>query len=81
MIETSIEGVWIHRENAITPIIEYVRSHTTYKSGVTETHFQNYIDVSEARFLPNGEAIHFTQYDDMIGVLNSYKIESEAIDA
>ena len=71
------ENVFIHRDFAITPIVPYIRSSTIKSDDEIEPHFQFIIDRDEARFLPNGEAIHYTQFDEMIALLNSFKLESE----
>ena len=73
------ENVFIHKNQVISPIVPYIRSRTRLTNGDLVAHFQYFIDIDDARFLPNGEAIHYVQYDEMIETLNSFKLESEAI--
>ena len=72
------ENVFIHKNQVISPIVPYIRSRTRLTNGDLVAHYQYLIDIDEARFLPNGEAIHYTQLDEMIETLNSFKLESEA---
>jgi len=75
------ENLFIHKNQVISPIVPYIRSRTRLTNGDLVAHYQYFIDIDEARFLPNGEAIHYTQFDEMIELLNSFKLESEAINA
>jgi len=70
--------VFIHNSLVIEPITPYIHKieHDNAHPIINEYQF---IDQDDARFLPNGEMIHYSQFDDMILKLNTFKLESEAI--